>query len=170
MNTMAPPPKRSKQENVLMVIKFATKTERQIQKQEESTAMGNIILRFPHLIDEIFDNVENTSLANCNMVSRLWYNHLKNQKSVHVKIICSYLQKKQEKIGEHWTTFLKTSNRENIIKLALAVKKVYGQNSKFQAHLEKCLTPLHIAVIHGQLDLCKYIIDRYGNTGCGVFK
>ena len=65
MNKMAPPPKRLKQENGLMGIKFATKTnpmKRQIQKQEESTAMGNIILRFPHLIDEIFDNIENTSL------------------------------------------------------------------------------------------------------------
>ena len=165
MNTMAPPSKRLKQEN-------GNPMKRQIQKQEESTVMGNIILRFPHLIDEIFDNVENTSLANCNMVSRLWYNHLKNQKSVHVKIIHSYLQKHHEEVGEHWKSFLKTSNRENIIKLALAVKKIYGENSKFQAHLEKCLTPLHIAAIHGQLDLCKYIIDRNedknpkSNSGC----
>ena len=165
MNTMAPPSKRLKQEN-------GNPMKRQIQKQEESTVMGNIILRFPHLIDEIFDNIENTSLANCNEVSRLWYNHLKNQKSVHVKIICSYLQKHHEEVGEHWKSFLKTSNRENIIKLALAVKKIYGENSKFQAHLEKCLTPLHIAAIHGQLDLCKYIIDRNedknpkSNSGC----
>ena len=175
MNKMAPPPKRLKQENGLMDVKFATKTnpkKRQIQKQEESTAMGNIILRFPHLIDEIFDNLENTSLASCNVVSRLWYNHLKNQKSVHVKIIHSYLQKHHEKVGEHWKRFLKTSNRENIIKLGLAVKNIYGENSKFQAHLEKCLTPLHIAAIHGQLDLCKYIIDRNedknpkSNSGC----
>ena len=49
--------------------------------------MDNIFLRFPHVSEKIFDQLDNPSLALCKMVSRPWNNYLNDQKFLYERIM-----------------------------------------------------------------------------------
>ena len=42
--------------------------------------MENVLLRFPHLGEAIFQKVDNKSLASCQIVSTSWYRFIQYQK------------------------------------------------------------------------------------------
>ena len=49
--------------------------------------------RFPHLTEEIFDHLKNTSLAKCREVSKIWQNYLDQQKLLQARIIRCTIEK-----------------------------------------------------------------------------
>ena len=60
--------------------------------------MEEVFLRFPHLSDDIFNALDNKSLANCKEVSKVWYNYLHDQKFVRgrrVRVIQEMIEKFQ---------------------------------------------------------------------------
>ena len=48
--------------------------------------MEEVILRFPHLSENIFSSLDNKSLADCKEVSKSWYFYLDGQKFLHLRI------------------------------------------------------------------------------------
>ena len=49
--------------------------------------MEQAFLRFPHLSENIFDSLDNKSLADCKEVSKSWYFYLDAQKFLQPRII-----------------------------------------------------------------------------------
>ena len=49
--------------------------------------MDKIFLRFPHVTEKIFDQLDNPSLALCKTVSRPWNNDLNDQKFLYERIM-----------------------------------------------------------------------------------
>ena len=49
--------------------------------------MEEIISRFPHLSEQIFANLNNLSLVDCNIASRCWFEYLKETKFLQIRII-----------------------------------------------------------------------------------
>ena len=60
--------------------------------------MDNIFLRFPHVTEKIFDQLDNRSLALCKTVSRPWNNYLNDQKFLYERIMTEMA--KYKPIGE----------------------------------------------------------------------
>ena len=48
--------------------------------------MEEILLRFPHLSENIFNSLDNKSLADCKEVSKSWYFYLHGQKFLQLRI------------------------------------------------------------------------------------
>ena len=48
--------------------------------------MEEVLLRFPHLSENIFDSLDNKSLADCKEVSKSWYFYLDGQKFLQLRI------------------------------------------------------------------------------------
>jgi hypothetical protein len=60
--------------------------------------MEEAFLRFPHLSEDIFNALDNKSLASCKEVSKVWYNYLHDQKFVRerrVRVIQEMIEKFQ---------------------------------------------------------------------------
>ena len=75
--------------------------------------MEEVTLRFSHLGEKIFVQLDNLSLARCREVSKIWKTFLDQQKFLYIRSIQSRIKKKHE-IGEPWKTFFKKSNTEMI--------------------------------------------------------
>ena len=92
--------------------------------------MEELIARFPHLSETIYDFIDNQSLSNCVEVDRYWQNYLRKQKFFEIKIIKSTV-KQFHKIGETWNKLFKSASTETIFALGNAVQ-VFYQRDKLQ--------------------------------------
>ena len=66
--------------------------------QFSQSTMEEVFLRFPHLSEDIFNALDNKSLASCKEVSKVWYNYLHDQKFVRerrVRVIQEMIEKFQ---------------------------------------------------------------------------
>ena len=61
--------------------------------------MDNIFLRFPHVAEKIFDQLDNPSLVLCKTVSRPWDNYLNDQKFFYERIMTEMA--KYKPIGDY---------------------------------------------------------------------
>ena len=83
--------------------------------------MEQAFFRFPHLSENIFDSLDNKSLADCKEVSESWYFYLDAQKFLQPRIIKANKIKYVEKaIDEIRTDFRQrgplTFNRGNLLR------------------------------------------------------
>ena len=139
--------------------------------------MEEVYLRFQHLSEQIFNNLDNKSLVNCKEVSRSWNNFLEGQKFLHVKVILETVTK-MHKVGKSWFQVFKSCKTKTIIDLRIAVEHLYQESGIFASYKErmdllnimKVLTahhnhvcPLHVAAAYGQLNLFNNILQRVEN-------
>ena len=122
--------------------------------------MEEVVLRFPRLIEKIFAQLNNISLARCKEVSKTWRGFLDQQKFLRVRSIQSYIGKKHA-IGDPWMKIFKISNTEMIILLEHAVKKVFSKD--FLGDKGIILHPLHVAAMYDQQYLYKYLEKKLGD-------
>ena len=47
--------------------------------------MEEVFLRFPHLSEDIFNNLDNETLANCEEASKVWFAHLDDQNFLRLR-------------------------------------------------------------------------------------
>ena len=110
-----------------------------------------VFMRFSHLAEQIFNCLDNKSLANCNLVTRSWQNFLEHHKILNVRIILSVVEK-YHTVQESWKKVLKLSKTVVIIDLRESVEKVYES-----VPAKKTLTPYHILAMDAHLDSYKYV-------------
>ena len=123
--------------------------------------MEQVILRFPHLAEKIFAQLDNLSLTRCREVSKTWKSFLDQQKFLHIRCIQSYIEnEKKDDIGDLWKKFFNISNTEMILLLKTAVENVYSNKAWYT---EGILNPHHVAAIYGQNHLYKYIEEKLGD-------
>ena len=78
--------------------------------------LENLMLRFPHLSEMIFDHLDNQSLVNCKLLSKELNTYLREQKFHQIRIIIETVSKFQE-LRRPWIDVFKTANTITILKL-----------------------------------------------------
>ena len=78
------------------------------QLKLKNRRMETIFQRFPHLSQEIFDLVDNQSLAKCQEVSLPWYEFLQKQKFRKIREIKSLIESFHE-VGDIWKKVFKSA-------------------------------------------------------------
>ena len=122
--------------------------------------MEEIILRFPHLAQDIFKQLKKQTLRDCLKVDKQWSKFICNEifpwkRSIQIIMITYNLS-----YNKHWNEVLKNVPYEILKQLYLETK------SFLNVHLtnaQKRWSPLHISVENGNFDLCKFIMKRTSN-------
>ena len=114
----------------------------------------NICLRFPHLMEQINELLDNKSLMKCKEVSRTMCLNIENQKSgtfLTKRVIQSY-NKNTKKYTEEWKVVFKKlpSNRLNVF--GILVKEFH---KAVPSRCEFTWCPMSIAAERGRMDFCK---------------
>ena len=91
--------------------------------------MEELIVRFPHLSEAIYDFIDNQSLSNCVEVDRYWQNYLRKQKFFEIRIIKATVEQ-FHKMGETWNKIFKGASTETIFALGNAVQVFYLQKNR----------------------------------------
>ena len=138
-----------------------------------NSKMEVLILRFPHLSENIFDQLNDENLAKCSEASKTWNNHVLKQKFFHCRKIKRRMEKNQV-FGEFWKKVLSKANTEITLQLSLAVDEFFEEKDGFlhcKLHHGLThsgliirhfgLTPLHIAAGIGNFQIVEYILQKY---------
>ena len=141
------------------ISKLATEVAIEIDGIEASVIDG-IILRFPNVAQDIFKELNDETLTTCRNVSRLWCDHLDDQKFCWVRMIQRY-HKNMKNAYHQWEKVLKNTPVEIVKEISVSTQQFFKDDaSRIQFHW----SPLHIAVGQGNLDLCKYIFEKTKKT------
>ena len=124
----------------------------------QAVTFDEVSVRFPHLFQYIFNQLENTSLTNCRKVSESWQNIIDHEKIIWLKLIQKYVGAMEEFRSE-WKKVIEKSTPAEIRRLYRAVKQFFELRSNDQTQY----SPLHVAAGNGQFYLSLYIIERTGN-------
>ena len=116
--------------------------------------MEEILFKFPHLSEKMFDGLDNESMVNCKEVSKFWCDYICEQKFYHIRIICLTVGKFHE-VGKAWENVFRKSTTDTIMKLRLAAEKFYQKQDKMI--FNEGLTPIHVASATGNLQLLEAI-------------
>ena len=73
--------------------------------------MEEVILRFPHLSERIFNLLNNKDLTKCRKVGRRWQVYLDMQKLLDIRIIVAKIEKYHE-VGYEWKRLFEKANSE----------------------------------------------------------
>ena len=146
------------------ILKLTSEVAMEIDGVETSVFDG-FILRFPDVARDIFKELSNESLTTCRTVSRLWCDHLDDQKFCWVRMIQRY-HKNMENSYQQWKKVFKNTPVEFAEEMSVSTQQFF--TSSF-LHLDTSRnefnwSPLHIAAQQGNLDLCKYIFEKIKNT------
>ena len=135
--------------------------------------MEEILLRFPHLSEEIFNLLDNKSLGKSKKVDRHWNVYIAKQKFISIRIIKITVGRFQ-KVGPEWNKLLSKSTTKTTTDLQKAVQLFYLEQKISQGRSKRTIfhnlnmpngiTPLHIAAFSGDLDLLKIILGENKNT------
>ena len=121
--------------------------------------MENVLLRFPHLAEAIFQKVDNKSLASCQIVSASWYRFIQYQKRPKWIRVKHLLVKNLETLSKEFSG-LKIYDGSQIdgsfprmLFSAMVNKKMYHNG----------YTLLHLTAACGYLGICELIIQKICN-------
>ena len=118
--------------------------------------MKEVISRFPHIAEQIFEELDSYHFTQCKVISQSWKNLMEKNKFSYIRLIktltnCS--KKAMKKI-------FPKANLEEIILLASDVSEVYDELIyEVDVTTDPSLTLFHTAAKHGYLSVCKLIID-----------
>ena len=118
------------------------------------TFLDEIMLRFPHLVQDVFVELDNKSLANCRKVSRAFFDFIDDEKLFWVRKIQNYVCMK--KFQQHWKKVLRNVPTKDVKDIFWGVQQILKYNSRRKLQW----SPLHIAAAQGHLELCKYIMEK----------
>lgn len=111
---------------------------------------------YPHIFENIFDELDNPSLTNCRLVSETWKSFLQAEKFTCLRRIKKY-ETNMVEFRNQWNNVIKRSPPQEIIELSGAVEIFFTLSS---SNLTKQYTPLQIAARNGLLELSKRIIEK----------
>ena len=100
--------------------------------------MELILLRFPHIGYQIFDQLDNPFLTSCREVSKSWNGFIDNEKLPWIRMIVQHIKP----LASPWKIFLRKSNYNSLVEIASSVIQYYKE---FNCVPENTV-PLHFAV------------------------
>ena len=116
--------------------------------------MEEILWRFPHIGDQIFNRLSNHSLAKCKTISKTWNDFIIHEKFYKQRVAYEMIQKDKDKNGK--TQLHQKARNGQLSDCKLIIDHVENKNpaDKFG------VTPLHLAANNGNFDICKLIIEK----------
>ena len=115
--------------------------------------MENVLLRFPHLGEEIFQKIDNKSLASCQLVSGSWYRFIQYQKRPKWVRIKHLLVKNLETLSKELPIYYGSQINGSFVEMffsAIHNKTIFPGGSTF----------LHLTAMKGYLGLCELTIRK----------
>ena len=114
--------------------------------------MEEALLRFPHIGDQILNQLNNEDYTNCREISKTFKSFIDNQKLLPLRIIEEYIN-----FTGKWKTFVKTSSVEEINEIAHALQDYVGNKhpKRSIAFQHPALTPLQCAAMFGKIKFFK---------------
>ena len=152
--------------------------------------MDEIISRFPHLAEDIFDNLDNESLVKCKEIGRFCYNFLDEEKVVWLRRIKNYVGEHIilyigfDRFKESWKMAIKKASKLVVREIGISLMKsltkfltksysynIYSDIDNLLYRTEKVIlySPLHFAVENGNATLCKLILERSNHKNPKAF-
>ena len=114
--------------------------------------MEDVLLRFPHVGYQIFEQLNNSFLINCREVSNSWKNFIDNEKLPWIRMIVQHIKP----LASPWKKFLQKSNYESLVEIALSVIQYYKE---FNCVPENTV-PLHFAAMTGKTEIIERLIQK----------
>ena len=130
---------------------------------ENDPVLDDMILRFPTVVDAIFKELDNQSVAKCRNVSGLWCEFIDNQKLPWIRKIQKF-KRKSDKFNQQWKEAFKNAPINIVKEVSVAVQCNYEsvikkKGSKTQKVTRKW-TLLHIFAEQGLFEMCQYLIEK----------
>ena len=124
--------------------------------------MEEVLIRFPHLGDNIFQNLESKSLIKCKEVKRTWKNFIKVDKCSYFRVIQWYTN-----CSESLMRKIAEESGGAIIILSI-IREIYSNfapgTKQHHKYLQKWnMTPLHLAAESGQPGAYNLIMENIVN-------
>ena len=132
---------------------------------EDCIIENTICFRFPHLLEQINELLDDESLTKCKEVSRIMCSVTENQEFGRFftkRVIQSYIKNSRE-YGEEWKIVLNRLGVKRLKEFEVLVKGFYKGLDKSRQEYQ--WSPLHIAAERGHLDFCK-CIAKFSTIKC----
>ena len=122
--------------------------------------MNHVSIRFPHLMEKIFNLLNNENISKCREVSRFWMNAIDHQKFLHIRKIKALKEivGNFHTINEAWNNLFETASKADVKDLAIAICQFYNDDTNLNYY--EGLTPLHIVAGRGNLKLFEIITNN----------
>ena len=140
-------------------------------------SMDEILLRFPHLGEQIFQSLDLENLSNCWQVSKFWWDFINNDKIITFQLLIGSIKKYCGKRSVYYglsrgemlrqEVLLQQCEWDALLKMATAAMNFVKQDVSHvayfggQGHQLKVfgITPLHYAAISGQWNVLAKMFD-----------
>ena len=119
----------------------------------EAPVLEIMIARFPHVVTDIFKELDDETLTTCREVSRLGYDHLEDQQFFWVRMIQRYSENMKYAYPQ-WKKVFKNTPVEYVRELSVSTQQFFKRRNEFQ------YSPLLIIAIVGNFELFKYIFEK----------
>ena len=125
----------------------------------EASVIDIMITRFPHVVTDIFKELDDKTMTTCRNVSRLCCDYIDSEKFLWVRMIQRY-RKNLEISYPHWNKVLTNTTFEIVKEFSVVTQQFFKDDvsrNDFQ------WSPLQIVSEQGNLELCKYILEKPKN-------
>ena len=122
----------------------------------EASVIDVMVGRFPHVVTEIFKELDDKTLTTCRSASRLCCDYLDNEKLYWVRMIQNY-RKNMGISYPHWNQILKNTPVELVKELSVSTRKFYKDDP---SRSEYQWSPLQIVAEQGKLELFMYVFKK----------
>ena len=117
--------------------------------------LDEMMLRFLHIVQDVFEELDNKSLTHCRNLSRICCDFIDNEKFYSVRKIQGCVRMTEFQL--QWNKVLKNIPTQVAKEIFVTVKHFF-QYDWYRKKLQ--WSPLHVAAEQGQLELCEFIIKK----------
>ena len=125
-----------------------------------TTSMKEIISRFPHIAEQIFEELDSNFFIQCKVVSPSWKNFIEESKFSYIRLIKTVTSCSKKEVEKT----LPKANLEETKRLASDVTKVYNELLKVNVY-RPSLTLFDCAAKCGYLSVCQLMINSQNDFG-----
>ena len=129
----------------------------------EAPVLEIMIARFPHVVTNIFKELDDETLTTCIEVSRLWCDHLEDQQFFWVRRIQRYSEN-MKYAHPQWKKVFKNTPVEYVKELSVSTEQFFKYKvyhfSNYGPRNEYQYSPLLIVAIVGNFELFKYVFEK----------
>ena len=122
--------------------------------------MEEVFLRFPHIGEQVFKQLNNENLTKCREISKSWEEFIDNQKLPWIRLMKKYLSaglEEDEVFLEDWQSFVKSYNVATLQEIAITIQHFCEPDldEEYQN-----LDPLSAAVLSGNIEIVAKLLKN----------